>query len=100
MSNTNSIAQDLKEEYQVPSNPIDRQKIKEAIQEAANSLMRIDAENDLKKDMAANMKDLYDMPPAVFNKLARAHHKKNIEEMEKKTEALTDNYSLLFGSNA
>lgn len=98
MTNT-TVTQELKAEYQVPSNPVDRQTIKLAIQEAANSLMRIDAENDLKKAIAVSMKEQFEMPPAVFNKLARALHKRNIEEIEKKSEALTDNYSLLFGKD-
>lgn len=83
-------------EYLVPSNPVDRQKIKMAIQEAANSLMRIDSERDLMKETGKNLKELYDMPTSVFNQLARVHHKRNLEEKKNQAEALTDNYSLLF----
>ena len=87
---------DVNPEYMVPSNPVDRQKIKLAIQEAANSLMRIDAERDLMKEAGKSLKEEFEMPTSVFNQLARVHHKRNLEEKKNQTEALTDNYSLLF----
>ena len=89
----------IKEEYQVPSNPVDRQKIKTALTEAANSLMHIDSERDLIKDIRDGIKEEYEMPPAIFNQLAAALHKNNIKEKENKAAALTDNYSLLFGED-
>ena len=87
---------DVNPEYMVPSNPVDRQKIKLAIQEAANSLMRIDAERDLMKEAGKALKEEFEMPTSVFNQLSRVHHKRNLEEKKNQTEALTDNYSLLF----
>ena len=87
---------DVNPEYMVPSNPVDRQKIKLAIQEAANSLMRIDAERDLMKEAGKSLKEEFEMPTSVFNQLARVHHTRNLEEKKNQTEALTDNYSLLF----
>lgn len=84
--------------YVMPSNPVDRQSIKAAINEAADSLMRVDAERDLQKDIRNRMKEEFGVPTTLFNQLAKAVHKNNIHEQEAKTEALTENYSLLFGS--
>lgn len=101
MTNTSTVLTadsdvDVNPEYLVPSNPVDRQKIKLAIQEAANSLMRIDAERDLMKEAGKNLKEQYEMPTSIFNQLARVHHKNNLQEKQNQAEALTDNYSLLF----
>jgi hypothetical protein len=89
-----------KEEYIVPSNPVDRQTIKDALTQAADSLMRQDAEKDLRKDIAGSLKDQFEMPTSTFNQLAMSLHKQNIKEKQSKAEALSDNYSLLFGSDS
>lgn len=99
MSDVIAQSTGAKEEYQVPSNPVDRQKIKKAIQEAANALMQIDGQRDLIKNIRDDIKEQFEMPTSTFNQLANALHKNNIREKAEKAEALTDNYSLLFGSD-
>lgn len=85
-------------DYQVPSNPEDRRAIKNALVEASNSLLREEAEKELRKETAKQIKEKYGMPPSMFNRLAKAYFKDDIEEKAGEVESLTDNYSLLFGS--
>lgn len=88
-----------KQEYQVPSSPADRSTIKKAIQEAADALLRIDAERELIRETAKDIKEKFGMPPSMFNQLARARFKDDITEKAEATEQLTDNYSILFDNN-
>lgn len=84
--------------YQIPSNPADRATIKNAIEEASNSLLRASAESELRSETAKDMKEQFGIPVSVFNQLAKARFKNNIEEVAQRTEQVTDTYSLLFPS--
>lgn len=64
------------------SNPADRKKIRDALQEISNSLTRISAERDLIKDIKADLFDEYKhvLSKKQIGKMARVYHKQNFNE--------------------
>ena len=63
------------------SNPADRKKIRDALQEISNSMTRIDAEKDFIKDAIADISDNFKLSKKTVSKLARVYHKQtfNVE---------------------
>lgn len=59
------------------SNPADRKKIRDALQEISNSMTRIDAEKDFIKDAVADISDNFKLSKKTVNKLARVYHKQS-----------------------
>lgn len=65
------------------SSPDDRKKIRQALQEASNSLVKIEAERDLIKDIAKQICEDFEIPRKHVRKMIRVYHKQNFqEEME------------------
>lgn len=62
------------------TNPADRKKIQGVLQEASNSLTRIEAERDLIKEMVKDVSKEYDLPKRVVNKLIKVYHKQSFQE--------------------
>ena len=64
------------------SNPADRKKIRDALQEISNSMTRISAERDLIKDIKADLFDEYKevLTKKQIGKMARVYHKQNFNE--------------------
>ena len=58
----------------------DKKKIKDAMQEASNSLLRIDAERDHIKHIAEDIHDNYKIPKKTISKMIRVYHKQNFQE--------------------
>ena len=67
------------------SNPVDREKIKDALQEISNSMVRISAERDLIKDIKAKIAEDHEvLTMKQISKMASVYHKQNfsIEQQE------------------
>lgn len=64
------------------TNPADRKKIKDALQEISNSMTRMDAERDLIKEVKANLFEEYKehLSKRQIAKMARVYHKQNFQE--------------------
>lgn len=62
------------------SSPADRKKIRDALQEASNSMTRISAERDLIKDIAKDLADNYQLSKKHVRKMIRVYHKQNFSE--------------------
>lgn len=62
------------------SSPADRKKIRDALQEASNSMTRISAERDLIKDIAKDMSDQFQLSKKHVRKMIRVYHKQNFSE--------------------
>ena len=58
----------------------DKKKIKGALQEASNSLTRIDAERDLIKNIINDTNKNFQIPKKTIKKLIRVYHKQNFSE--------------------
>ena len=58
----------------------DKKKIHNAIQEASNSLTRIEAERDLIKNILADTSKNFQIPKKTIKKLINVYHKQNFSE--------------------
>ena len=77
------------------SNPTDRKKIKDALQEISNSMTRIEAERDLIKDIKLSLFEEYKqfLSKKQIAKMARVYHKQNFQEEV----ALHEEFESLYG---
>lgn len=62
------------------SSPADRKKIRDALDEASNSMTRIAAERDLIKEIAKSLAEQYNLPKKQVNRMIRVHHKQSFKE--------------------
>ena len=74
------------------SNPADRKKIKDALQEISDSMTRIQAERDLIKDIVKDVSDNYQLPKKHINKMARIFHKQNFQITQQEQDELESLY--------
>ena len=58
----------------------DKKKIKGVLQEASNSLTRIDAERDLIKNIITDTSKNFQIPKKTVKKLINVYHKQNFSE--------------------
>jgi len=74
------------------SNPADRKKFNDALQEISNSMTRVSAEKDLIKDIVKDLSDSFELPKKTVNKLARIYHKQNFTQEAQDFEELETLY--------
>lgn len=72
MSNQNEVV--------IPSSPVDRKKLKEMLEEAVGCLRRADDEKVSKKEIVAEIKNKFELPPKYTNKLIKAMHKADFDQ--------------------
>lgn len=82
------------------SNPVDRKKIKDALQEISDSMTRIEAERDLIKDIVNDINDNFKLPKKYVNKMARIYHKQNFAKEQQETDELESLYLTIVDSQA
>lgn len=70
----------------------DKKKIKNAVQEASNSLLRIDAERDLIKNIIVDLFDAYKVPKKTLKKMIKVYHKNNFHEEVAEADEFEDLY--------
>lgn len=58
----------------------DKKKIKNAMQEASNSLLRIDAERDLIKNIIVDLFDAYQIPKKQLKKMIKVYYKQTFHQ--------------------
>ena len=75
---------------EVRLNPEELKAYKNAITEITNSMTRIDAENELIKDICDVQKQKYGLQPAITKKVATMIHKQNLKEESEKFEAIVN----------
>lgn len=64
--------------------PQEQEKINNAVEEAVDSLIRVSAEKDLRKDIVENLKEELGMKPAMFNALVNERYEgKSSKSIEK-----------------
>ena len=61
----------------VISNPADRKKIKDSLQEISNSMTRIEGERDLIKEILNDLADKFELDKKTFRRMAKVYHKQN-----------------------
>ena len=75
---------------------IQLKEIKNKFDEISNSMTRVSAEKDLVKEIYADLKDKYEVPPKIARKLARTYHKRNLAEVRAENDDLVETYETVF----
>lgn len=66
--------------------------IKNAVESGALIMAEMEQQKVEKDDLAAEMKDKFDMPKSVFNKLVKICHKANFEEEKQAADSVFGTY--------
>ena len=64
----------------LPTTPVDKLKLLDALKDISTSMSRTDAERDLLKNIKKDICDELQLNRKVLNKLARTYHKGNFNE--------------------
>lgn len=67
-------------EVVIPSSPADRKKLRAMLEEAVGALRRADDEKTSKKEIVAEIKNQFNLPPKYTNKLIKAMHKADFDQ--------------------
>ena len=81
--------------FVIPTNPTDLKKLKSAIQEGSNCLLRIDAEKEALKDIVEAAKEEFELPKNVISQLIRATHKADFDKKATEFSDFEDIYTVL-----
>jgi hypothetical protein len=74
----------------------DKEKVAAAIREMSDSMLRIDAEKELMKDIVDVTNEKYGVDKKHFRKIANIFHKRNLEESRTETNEVYELYEELF----
>ena len=77
-------------------NPTEKKAVAAAIQEMSDSMVRIEAERELMKDIVDVTNEKYGLEKKHFKKLANIFHKRNMDEVRGEHETLENLYEELF----
>jgi hypothetical protein len=70
--------------------------IKNKFTEISNSMTRQQGEKDLVKEILTDLKDQFELPPKLARKLAKAFHKRNLDEVRAEHEEFEETYETVF----
>ena len=76
----------------VPTSETDRKAIKDAMFEMSASMVRVEAEKDLQKNIVEDLSDKVDIDKKYLKKLANTYHKQNLAEVTTETDDLESLY--------
>jgi hypothetical protein len=82
------------------SSPEDRKKIFAAIREVSNSMVRIEAERDLIKDIVKDVADNYLLSRKTVNKMSKVYHKQNLSQTVAEHEEFVETYEEITSANS
>ena len=74
------------------SSPEDRKKILDAVKEISNSLIRMEAERDLIKEIVKEVSDEHQIPRKIVSKIAKTFHRQNLSQEVADHEDFVDLY--------
>jgi hypothetical protein len=80
--------------------PSVKKKVKDALQEASNSLTRIEAERDLIKEIIKTLHEDHDLPKKALSKMVKTYHKSNFAETVATEEEFQTLYETITGQVA
>jgi hypothetical protein len=72
--------------------PEDKKKIFEAVREISNSLLRVEAERDLIKEIVKDISDTFQIPRKTVKKIAVTYHKQNLTQVEQEHDEFVELY--------
>lgn len=77
----------------MPSNPEQLKQIADAVEEASNSKFRAASEGSLRKEIAGRMKQDFNMPAKMFNKMVTVYYKANFQTEVDAAEEFEESYT-------
>lgn len=83
----------------LPSNPEDRKRIKDALQEISDSFTRIEGERDAIKDIVNFVNEEFDLPKKYVSKMARVYHKQSFDKEVGEAEDFAALYETVTGES-
>lgn len=72
------------------------QEIKNRFNEISNSWTRVSSEKELVKEIFNDLKEKYEIPPKMARRLAKAFHKRNIQEVVAEDSEFAETYDTVF----
>lgn len=84
----------------VPNDEASRTAIRQALDEMSDSFIRTAAESSLRADISKTMKEKYKIPPSIFNKWARIHFNRNVDQVMAETDEVCSTYQLITKKDA
>lgn len=93
MSDQNEIA------YQPPSDPAERKKIKEAIDEIVGAMQFISDKRSFISDAKKMLKENYQMPPKVVTRIAKARADNSYDDMAAEDTVFEITYETIFSDS-
>lgn len=85
-------------EYVLPSDPKERKKIRDAVYQMSGALQFIADKREFMKDVAKGLKEEFNIPPKVANKMARTVFKHNYQEVLQESSAFELYFENVIGS--
>lgn len=82
-------------EVTIPSSSEDKKKLKLMLQEMVNSLQKIELEKENIKEINAEIKRQFSIPPKISNKMAKTIHKRDFENVKEENESFENLYEVL-----
>lgn len=79
----------------IPSNPADQEAILDAIKEADESMIRIDAEKDQINEIIEELHEKYELNKGLIRKMIRTYHKQNFTKVEQESEDFLQAYETI-----
>lgn len=80
------------------SNPEDRKVVTDAIKEISNSMLRMESDRDLQKEIVEAVCEKVDIDKADVKKLAKIYHKQNYNDVKAAADDLQGLYEELYPS--
>jgi hypothetical protein len=77
----------------------DRKKVFAAIREISNSMVRIEAERDLIKDIVKDVADNYQLARKTVNKMAKVYHKQSLSQTVAEHDEFVETYEEITSAN-
>ena len=74
----------------------DKEKVASAVREMSDSMLRIDAERELMKDIVDVTNEKYGVDKKHFRKISNIFHKRNLEESRTEANEVYELYEELF----
>lgn len=84
-------------DFSMPTNPDDVKRIENAVLEISAQLQMIVDRQENIKEIKKDLKDSYDMPPSLTNKLVKAHFEHKYAEITEENSIFELVYETLFG---
>lgn len=85
----------------IPSNPADKKKIEDALDQISSAWTRVSDERSYVNDTLGKLnEDFPDIPKKIFRKMAKAHHEKNLKQVIEEAESLEFAYQAIVSPKA